>query len=166
MRYAMRIKIMIILLVMIITALNYSIYEKELIKDHGQTILLELAPVDPRSLVQGDYMRLSYTIERNALAKQLADHHQRGYIVISPDNHNVAHFIRFHEKEYLAANEKLLHFYKKYNRIKITPNSFLFQEGHAKYYENAKYGVFKFDNSGNYLLIGLADKNRKTIIAP
>ena len=28
-------------------------------------MLLELAPVDPRSLIQGDYMRLDYAIARD-----------------------------------------------------------------------------------------------------
>lgn len=159
----MRTKIMIILSVAVLAALNYGIYEKEQIKEHGETLLLELAPVDPRSLMQGDYMRLRYAIERNAPAKELASHQKRGYMVIRPDDHNVAQFVRFHKEDDLATGEKLLHFHKQYRRVRIVPDSFFFQEGHAKHYEDAKYGVFKFDDSGKHLLVGLADENRQEI---
>ncbi|XOT97907.1 GDYXXLXY domain-containing protein, partial [Alcaligenes pakistanensis] len=30
----------------------------------GQTVLLELAPVDPRSLMQGDYMSLNFALSQ------------------------------------------------------------------------------------------------------
>lgn len=159
----MRTKIMIALLALILAALNYGVYEKEQIKEHGETLLLELAPVDPRSLMQGDYMRLRYAIERTAPEKELATHEKRGYMVIRPDENNVAQFVRFHKEEDLAAGEKLLHFHKQYSSVRIVPDSFFFQEGHAKHYENAKYGVFKFDNSGHHLLVGLADTNRQEI---
>ncbi len=159
----MRIKIMAALSVLVLASLNYGIYEKEQIKEHGEMLLLELAPADPRSLIQGDYMRLRYAIERDAPAKELASHQKRGYMVIRSDENNVAQFTRFHKKEDLAAGEKLLHFHKKYSRVRIVPDAFFFQEGHAKHYRLAKYGVFKFDGSGNHLLVGLADENRKTI---
>jgi uncharacterized membrane-anchored protein len=156
----MRTKIMITLSVLILAALNYGIYEKEQIKENGETLLLELAPVDPRSLMQGDYMRLRYAIARTALAKELEPHQKRGYMVIRPDKNNVAQFVRFHNGEELTEGEKLLHFHKKNYSLRIVPDSFFFQEGHAKHYRHAKYGVFKFGNSGKPLLIGLAGGNR------
>ena len=159
----MRTKIMIVLSVLVLAALNYGIYEKEQIKAQGEMLLLELAPVDPRSLMQGDYMRLRYAIARNAPAKELAPHEKRGYMVIQADGDNVAQFVRFHREEDLAAGEKLLHFHKRYNGVRIVPDSFFFQEGHAGYYEDAKYGVFKFDDSGEHLLVGLADENKQLI---
>jgi uncharacterized membrane-anchored protein len=162
----MRTKIMIALAVLVLAALNYGIYEKEQIKKNGETLLLELAPVDPRSLMQGDYMRLRYAIGRKVPVKELASHQKRGYMVIRQDENNVAQFARFHKGEDLTEGEKLLHFHKKYRSVRIVPDSFFFQEGHAKYYQNAKYGVFKFDDSGNRLLVGLADENRQTIIVP
>lgn len=163
----MHTKIMIALSVFVLAALNYGIYEKEQIKENGDTLLLKLAPRDPRSLMQGDYMELRYAIERKAPFKELASHQKRGYMVIRSDENNVAQFARFHKGEDLREGEKLLHFHKtKYRRVRIVPDSFFFQEGYAKYYQNAKYGVFKFDDSGNHLLVGLADENRQTIIVP
>ena len=119
----MRTKIMIALSVLVLAALNYGIYEKEQIKEHGQTLLLELAPVDPRSLMQGDYMRLRYAIERNTPTKELASYQKRGYIVILPDENNVAKFVRFHKEEDLSENEKLLHFHRKYKMCRLLASS-------------------------------------------
>ena len=39
-----------------------SIVAKERIKTNGERIFLALAPVDPRSLMQGDYMALRFEI--------------------------------------------------------------------------------------------------------
>tara|TARA_R100001143_G_scaffold62176_2_gene64759 strand:- start:99 stop:587 length:489 start_codon:yes stop_codon:yes gene_type:complete len=158
----MRSKIIIVLAVFVLGALNYGIYQKQKIIDNGETILLELAPVDPRSLMQGDYMRLRYDIERSVSADQLEAHQKRGYMVIRPNENNVAQFLRFYENEALNDQEKLLHFHRQ-NGVRIVPDSFLFQEGHAKYYEEAKYGVFKFDNNGNHLLTGMADEDGEII---
>lgn len=154
---------MIALSVFIFGALNYGIYDKQKIKDNGETVLLELAPVDPRSLMQGDYMQLRYAIERVVPREERRAWPKRGYMVVHPDENNVAQFVRFHSGEQLENQEKLLRFHIKYD-LRIVPDSFLFQEGHAEYYEDAKYGVFKFDNNGKHLLVGLADKNRKEII--
>lgn len=160
----MRTKIMLALSVLVLSALNYGIYEKEQIKRHGETVLLELAPVDPRSLIQGDYMRLRYAVERNVPVHELASSEKRGYMVIRANKKSVAEFARIHKGEALAANEKLLHFHRQYNQIRIVPDSFLFQEGHAAHYEKAKYGIFKFDDSAKPLLVGLADGNREAIV--
>lgn len=156
----MRTKIMLVLLGFILISLNYSIYQKEQFKKHGEAILLRLAPLDPRSLMQGDYMNLRYALE--ATANKHTPPNSAEYIVILPDENNVARFVRFHEGELLAINEKLLRFHEG-SRDKIRPDTFLFQEGHAKYYENAKYGVFRFDDSGEPLLTHLADRNRQII---
>ena len=162
----MRTKIMMLLLIAILAALNYGIYEKEQIKKHGETLLLELAPFDsPSSFIQGDYVPLNHIIDGKAATQKRTFHKKRGYIVVRPDEHNVAQFVRIQQKENLSAGEKLLLFYKsKYNNSHIMPDSFFFQEGHAKYYKNAKYSVFKFNDAGKYLLVGLADKNKKIIV--
>lgn len=161
----MRSNIMVGLAVLIFGALNYSIYEKQEIIRNGEVVLLELAPVDPRSLMQGDYMSLRYAIERSeAVDAQKTGQKKRGYMVIKADGDNVAQFLRFHAGEELEAGERLLRFHKEYNRVTIVPDSFLFQEGHARHYEAAKYGVFKFDESDKRLLVGLATEDRKTIV--
>ncbi len=52
------IAVIIVALIMV----NISIYQKQHLLAKGDIIILELAPVDPRSLMQGDYMALSYAL--------------------------------------------------------------------------------------------------------
>lgn len=49
-------------LIAIIAYFSFTIIQKENILKIGKLILLELSPIDPRSLMQGDYMRLRYSI--------------------------------------------------------------------------------------------------------
>ena len=48
----------------IVTAAFCAIWQFEHTLRHGQTVLLELAPVDPRSIMQGDYMALAFKLDR------------------------------------------------------------------------------------------------------
>lgn len=50
-------------LVLILMNMNIIKYENHLA--NGDSVLLELAPVDPRGFMQGDYMALSYALESN-----------------------------------------------------------------------------------------------------
>ncbi len=61
----------------------------------GQLILLELAPVDPRSLMQGDYMRLNYDISNNINTDSIS---KRGFCVVKLKENGVAEKVRIQEK--------------------------------------------------------------------
>ena len=52
-----------LLLVIVVMTVNVAKYETHLAT--GDVVLLELAPVDPRGFMQGDYMALSYALERD-----------------------------------------------------------------------------------------------------
>ena len=41
---------------------NAGIWQKETLIAEGKPIFVELGPVDPRSLMQGDYMRLAFRL--------------------------------------------------------------------------------------------------------
>lgn len=150
--------------VLVFAVLNYAIYAKEHVIRNGDTVLLELAPVDPRSLMQGDYMRLRYALERNIRLSATEREANRGELVLDTDENGVARFVRVHRGEPLAPGERLLRYHRKYKTVTIVPHSYLFQEGHASLYENAKYGVFKFSASGERVLVGLADAGRNHIM--
>ncbi|WP_293650426.1 GDYXXLXY domain-containing protein, partial [Thiolapillus sp.] len=49
----------------ILVVINIGIYHKERLLAEGTPLLLKLAPMDPRSLMQGDYMALNYQISRD-----------------------------------------------------------------------------------------------------
>lgn len=158
-----RATIAVALTIAILVLFNVSIYDREQTIRNGETLFLELAPVDPRSLMQGDYMQLRYAVENTAPVYMLEDHERRGYLVLRGDSMSVARFVRFHDGESLDAGERLMRFHRQFDQVRIVPDAFFFQEGHGEFYEGARYGAFRFDDRGRYLLVGLADGNRDLI---
>lgn len=148
----------------ILCAFNWAILDKETLRRTGDTVLLELAPVDPRSLMQGDYMTLNYKITADlGWVAHTSDRLKRGYMVFAADQDGVGKFVRFDDGKPLGEHEKLLRYHISGGRFRLVPDSFMFQEGLRQLYQPAKYGVFKFDGSGNRVLVGLADVNRRLI---
>ena len=82
-------RLLVIALVLVLGAVNWSIFAKERIKTNGERIFLALAPVDPRSLMQGDYMALRFEIADRIDAKAsgsaplLVD--SKGVATLNPD---------------------------------------------------------------------------------
>ena len=62
-----------------------------------------------------------------------------------------------------SRNERLLRFNFSGRRPEVATHSFFFQEGKAKAFEAARYGIFKLDSDGNLMLVDLADENREPI---
>lgn len=154
--------VIVVNLILLLLYFYYSISEKEALLKNGKLALLELAPVDPRSLMQGDYMALRYKISDNLEWEKMP---KRGYCVIKIDHNGVATKIRFQEDPTpLHPGENLIK-YNSSNRwnVNIGAESFFFEEGQSKKYEKAKYGGTKIDENGNSLLIGLYDENLKQI---
>lgn len=144
---------------------NVMILQKERLLKEGSSVLLRLAPVDPRSLIQGDYMILDYQISRDAAKKRSKDM-RNGHLVLFVDRHQVGHFRRFYKGKALAKGERLLRFRYRSFRVRLGAESFFFQEGHGKYYQKARYGELKVTPSGDSLLVGLRDRHRKKMTGP
>jgi uncharacterized membrane-anchored protein len=143
---------------------NFLAYQREGLAANGRVVLLELAPVDPRSLIQGDYMMLRY-----ALSQEIRDRTDapRGYVVVRLDANSVAHYVRIYDpSESLAADELILPFREHNFDVRVGPNSFFFQEGYAVYYENAEYGELRASEDGRILLVGLRDENFDQLAPP
>jgi uncharacterized membrane-anchored protein len=154
--------IILIILIILLGLFNNSILQKEELLTDGQLVLLELAPVDPRSLMQGDYMRLRYAISDNINSDSIS---KRGFCVVKLEENGIAKKVRIQEnKTPINDNEFLIEYTsKKWRNVNIGAESYFFQEGEADKYENAKYGGIKVDSQGNSLLIGLYDENLKRI---
>lgn len=131
----------------------FLIAQKENLLANGQVVHLELAPVDPRSLIQGDYMNLRYSVANDTSS---ANHPDKGLIVIGLDNDNIARFVRTYDPNHpLEGREFLLQYYSQGTRVHIGPTAFFFQEGDAKYYNNAKYAELRVSDEGESILVGL-----------
>ncbi|WP_099367134.1 GDYXXLXY domain-containing protein [Sphingobacterium sp. 1.A.4] len=141
---------------------NLSVFKKEQILEEGQLVLLKLAPVDPRSLMQGDYMRLNYEISNKGWNMNIP---KRGYCIVKLDKDGIGHWERFQpevlplEKGEYALNYTIGNF----SNINIGAESFFFEEGQAERYEKAAYGGLRIDGKGNSLLVGLYDTDRKKL---
>lgn len=153
----MKVRLAILWLVAVasLVFVNYAIYGKEQLISRGQPIFLELAPVDPRSLIQGDYMALRYKIATELESEKLPP---RGKLVIKVAETGVASFVRLDDGTPLVTDERLLNYYQHDRQIDLGPTSFFFQEGTGDYYTDANYGELRVDSSGTSILIGLRDE--------
>ena len=135
---------------------SYAIVQKERLLASGQIMLLELAPVDPRSLIQGDYMRLDYAITRT-MAEQ-RDWPRDGHVVVMLDSNRVARFVRRHVPgQPLGAGELLLQYRRRNSRVRVATDAYFFEEGSAPRYQRARYGELRVARDGESVLVGLRD---------
>ena len=141
---------------------NYAIFQKERQLASGTPMLVELAPVDPRSLIQGDYMRLDYAIGRQ-LGSGI-DGPRDGRIVVSLDRDSVARFVRVHQPGMpVGPGERLLQYRRRHGRLRIGTDAFYFQEGQSERYVGARYGELRVDPMGGSMLVGLRDRERRPL---
>ena len=162
-------KIALVSLLIVLGLVNWSIAGKEKHLADGRVIYLDLAPVDPRSLMQGDYMALRFRLaDRVYSALPKAKEHERwrhnvdasdGYVVVSVDERNIGSFKRLHSNQALAADEMLLRYRVRNGSVKFATNAFFFQEGHGPSYQGARYGQFRADERGELLLVAMYDGN-------
>jgi uncharacterized membrane-anchored protein len=128
----------------------------------SQTIYLELGPADPRSLVQGDFMRLRYVIERD-----LAELPAPGEIAVTLDERRVGTAIRpLREGEALGPDEVRMDTFSRERRNTVAPRAYLFEEGTADLYEVAEYGILAVTPEGRTTLVGLADEGLQRLGPP
>jgi len=148
-------------LILVLFLFNKSIFEKEKVLSEGKLVLLRLAPVDPRSLMQGDYMRLNYEISRNIPNDSIS---KRGYCIVRLNEDGIGTKIRLqNDIKPLNEDEYAIVYTASNWRINIGAESYFFEEGQAEKYDSAKYGGMKIDNHGNNILIGLYDEKLKRI---
>jgi uncharacterized membrane-anchored protein len=146
-------------LVLALTLPNVAIWRKERTLASGTPMLLELAPVDPRSLMQGDYMRLDYAIGRSITEQQ--GWPRDGLLVVRLDSAGVARYVRrYDEGSPLAGGEALLRYRKRDDRVRVGSDAFHFQEGRADHFAKARYGELRVDARGTSVLVGLRDDRR------
>ena len=135
-------------LLLVLVSVNTSIFAKERVKANGERIYLRLAPVDPRSLMQGDYMALRFEIaeqistERSGRARLQVD--TRGVASLHPDQDGPGLRIQYRIRN---------------GRVWLGTNAYFFEEGTAARYDDARYGEFRVDPlSGEAVLVALADE--------
>lgn len=152
-------------LLLVLGAVNYDILRKEDTLANGRLVLLELRPVDPRSLMQGDYMLLRYGAAAFPPAEVIEKLSSRGVLVLKLDGTGVGSFARLDDGSPLAADETRLRYKGPLwqSELCLGAESYFLQEGDAEFYANARFGMLRVDQAGNSILVGLAGEDHRQL---
>jgi uncharacterized membrane-anchored protein len=153
---------------LVLVVANLGIWQKEELIAHGDALFVELAPVDPRSLMQGDYMALNYHIANDVAASERAlalpvvrgappgaKHPSRTRIIVARDARGVATFRRLDDGSARTAGEIALEMKRKGGRWMLASDAWFFEEGEGDRWATARYGEFRVAPDGRALLVGL-----------
>ncbi len=145
---------------------SFAIWQKQDLIAHGQPVFVELAPVDPRSLMQGDFMRLNFSLPGEVwkLAPPgLAA--ERPLVVARRDERGVARLLGPRNPGVpLAAGEFVIELSPKNGNWTLVTDAWFFREGEGERWAAAKYGEFRVAADGRALLVGMADAELKPIL--
>lgn len=161
-------------LILVLAYANVDRAQKQAILASGQRVVLALAPVDPRSLIQGDYMALHFAVAdrfqkilltADAPAREEIRRQRRGCLVLRADAHNVArlHAVQAKCVADSAQEGVLLEFRLRGLHPYIVTDAYFFPEGQGRRYEPAVYGEFRVRADGTGLLTGLLDAQMRPL---
>lgn len=141
----------------VLLVINVEIASKEQIVRNGKTVLLRIVPQDPRSLLQGDYMALRYSMA-GAVASEAAQFEMNdGIAVIELGELNEARFVSLYKDQQLRDRQHLLRYRKRGDSVRLASDAYFFEEGSGQEYSGAKFGEIRINTNGDAVLIGLRD---------
>lgn len=132
----------------------WMVGEHERTLSQGKIVLLELAPVDPRSLMQGDYMALNFALNRT-----LTD--ESAYVWLTQDPQGRASYMwqtDINDPPPAEPGMFVLRLRKERGSFVVAPNAFFFQEGQGDRFAAARWGEFRVAPNGKALLTHLRDE--------
>lgn len=151
----MRKAILLLAGLVILAFVNFGIYQHERLLTEGRIVLLRLSPVDPRSLMQGDYMRLNFEVADQAFQPAASIPKADGHVVVLPDSHGIGRFRRFGDGRPLAPGEIALRYRVRSGQPNFATDAYFFEEGRADHYARAAFGEFRVGADGEMILTGL-----------
>ncbi|GLS06303.1 hypothetical protein GCM10007860_34810 [Chitiniphilus shinanonensis] len=145
----------------------------------GKPVLLALRPVDPRSLMQGDYMALDYDVTQAVTRTVNAEPAPLGllrqgetlYAFLAVDAQGVGRVVRIGTAPSMARPGELalrlrwqqsspIWFMRWAGGNAVLPShSYFFAEGEGGYYAKARYAIWRVGDDGDALLEALADEH-------
>jgi uncharacterized membrane-anchored protein len=136
------------------SAVVLSIRDNEAILRAGRLVHIHLVPVDPRSLVQGDYMALRFALPD--VPPSLAET-WRLQAVGDVDASGVATLRRIEATPAARGPDEIVVDLAYKRGWIVASDAFFFREGRAKTFDAAKFGTFRIAPDGRARLVGLAD---------
>jgi uncharacterized membrane-anchored protein len=153
--------------VALLVFVNATIVSRERLIQDGRVVLLELAPVDPRSLMQGDYMALQFKAARDGIPPGASRSTALdGHLVLARDARGIAVFRRLDDGAPLGPEEVRMRYRIRHGVPKLATNAWFFEEGHAGDYAKARYGEFRVAPGGEAVLTGLRDEGLARLGGP
>ena len=173
-----------VFVIALLGVVNYKVQQFEDVLATGKPVVLKIAPVDPRSLMQGDYMVLNYAIlsefqqsrvlpetnesnetTENTGIDESSPSEKKAYILVHLDKNHVATFCEEQSEiptdfKYCTPNVYLPIRYKGGWLHKLPSQDYFFAEGKGEYYAQAEYAEYRFKD-GILLLARLLDKDLK-----
>ena len=166
-----------VFLIVLLGAVNYKVQQFEDVLATGKPVVLKIAPADPRSLMQGDYMVLNYAILSDLQQSQfssesnettgideLSPSGKKAYILVHLDKNHVATLCEAQSEiptdfKHCTPNVYLPIRYKGW-LPELPSQDYFFAEGKGEYYAQAEYAEYRFKD-GILLLARLLDKDLK-----
>ena len=166
-----------VFLIALLGAVNYKVQQFEDVLATGKPVVLKIAPADPRSLMQGDYMVLNYAILSDLQQRQfssesnettgideLSPSGKKAYILVHLDKNHVATLCEAQSEiptdfKHCTPNVYLPIRYKGW-LPELPSQDYFFAEGKGEYYAQSEYAEYRFKD-GILLLARLLDKDFK-----
>ncbi|PRB81921.1 GDYXXLXY domain-containing protein [Pseudomonas sp. MYb185] len=141
---------------LIVVAVAYTVSGHERTLRDGQLVLLQLAPVDPRSLMQGDYMALRFAVD-GQLPREDGQWPNYAHLHVGAEGRAV--LAGAGDEPSSEPGMVSMRIRQNGREASVGPNAFFFQEGTAAVYEEARWGGFRVAADGTALLTALYDEN-------
>ena len=135
------------------------IFQKETILRNGTDIVLQVEPVDPRSILQGDYVQLSYNISQI----DTNERYDRVYVLLEKDANGIYQIKEIYDTIKEARDKQT-----KEHQVIVTGKAngdtitygienFFIEEGTGiEVEQNAKYANIKVGSNGDAILISIS----------
>ncbi len=135
------------------------IFQKETILRNGTDIILKVEPVDPRSIIQGDYVQLSYNISQI----DSDERYDRVYVLVEKNSKGIYQMkgiydtIEEAKKERTDDHQVIVTGKANGNTITYGIENFFIEEGTGiEVEQNAKYANIKVGSNGDAILISVS----------
>ncbi|RSK26762.1 DUF2157 domain-containing protein [Bacillus sp. HMF5848] len=160
--------LLIVLLLFQLGYMGFAAFSAEALLQNGVTIKLKLAPIDPRSLLQGDYVRLNYDISTIEDLQHIELHHNQLVEIVLQKNKvtgiyqyaNVYSVNGSFNTTYTAQPDDVIITgrYDGWNNVYYGIETYFVPEGTGlDVQENANYAIVKVGENGNAILQGLTE---------
>jgi uncharacterized membrane-anchored protein len=146
---------------------GHAVVDRERGLDTRDVVLVELAPADPRSLMQGDYMALRFAIDDGLPRRDGAPAGPLPrFAYLELDAEGRARLAGVGEELPAPPASVAVRIRMRDGAPSVGPNAFFFQEGQAAVFEGARWGEFRVAADGTALLTHLRDENLQRLGAP